>query len=96
MESTAFMNRITMLQHFECKAQNSDQNMAGMFAHNMSRKFEKKNSAFYSFLLTLSMECLNHSEVSCFFVQNSSYIALLNYRGLCIVFSFISSRLCSE
>ena len=77
MESTAFMIRITMLQHFEWKAQNSDQNLAGICAHNVSR-FEKVNSAFYiKFMMTLSMEFLNHSEVNYFFVQNSSHIVEL-------------------
>ena len=37
-----------MLQHFEWKAQNSDQNLAGICAHNVSRKFENIISgAFY-------------------------------------------------
>ena len=75
-----------MLQHFEWKAQNSDQNLAG------SRKFEKINSALnVSFLLTLSMEFLNHSEVSCFFVQNSSYIVELQRALYCIFFHFFKT-----
>jgi hypothetical protein len=47
MKSTAFMIRMTILQHFEWKAQNSDQTLAGIFAQNVSRKFDTINSACY-------------------------------------------------